>query len=299
MNCPICDSGDTRRIRRVPGSVLYHCRACDVGFADPMRAATAEWYAASPLYLNVKALHVPLGWHHGRFLDHAGPGAGRTLLDVGCGTGTFLAQARDRGFVPAGLDFDAGNIRIARQRYGLQDVHALSVDDFARREPGTGYDAVTLFEVVEHVEDPRALLRSARALMAPGGVLAFSTPNRNRTLDTLRDGDWPPNHLTRWSARAVRTLVESAGFKLEAVEIKPFDASEIAGWLRARIRFGVARRLLTQGVAAGDPETVQRAAAIMGVKERLLNAVAWPLAPAARALGAQGSGMVAIASVRP
>lgn len=299
MNCPVCHSRDTRQTRRVPDHVLYHCRACDVGFTDPMRAATAEWYAASSLYLNVKALHLPLGWHHHRFLDLVGSGAGRTLLDVGCGTGTFLAGARHRGFVPAGLDFDAGNIRIARERYGLQDVHALSVDDFARREPGARYDAVTLFEVVEHVEDPRALLRSARALLAPGGVLAFSTPNRNRTLDTLRDGDWPPNHLTRWSARAVRALVESAGFHLEVVEIKPFDASEIAGWLRARIRFGVARRLLTRGVAAGNPEAVQHAAAMMGLKERMLGWVARPLAPPARVLGAQGSGMVAIASVSP
>lgn len=299
MNCPICQSDDTRRVRAVPDHVLFHCRACDTGFSDPMLPATAAWYAASPLYLNVKALHLPLGWHHQRFLQIAGPGAGRALLDIGCGTGAFMAQARDRGFVPAGLDFDADNIRIARERFGLVDVHALSIDDFARRRQDARYDVVTLFEVVEHVADPRALLQSVRDLLAPGGVLAFSMPNRNRSLDTLREGDWPPNHLTRWSVRAVHTLVESAGFQLATIEVKPFDASEIAGWLRARFRLGMARRLLARGATTGDATQVQRAAAMMGAKERLLGWIARPLAPPARALGAQGSGLLAVASVRP
>lgn len=298
MKCPVCGSEDVRRGRDVPAHVLYQCGGCDVGFTDPMRAASAEWYAASPLYLNVKALHVPLGWHHDHFLDTAGPGGGRALLDVGCGTGAFLARARDRGFRPTGLDFDPGNIRIARERHGLTDIHALSIEEFAQRAAGARYDVVTLFEVVEHVEDPRALLRTVRALLGPAGVLAFSTPNRERTLDTLREGDWPPNHLTRWSARAVRGLVESEGFQLRSVDVKPFDAGEIAGWLRARIRFGVARRLLAQGAASGDAGSVQRAARMMGWKDRLLLGVARPFAPPARALGAQGGGLVVTASVR-
>lgn len=299
MKCPVCGHDKVRRVREVPAHVLYQCGACDVGFTDPMRAASAEWYAASPLYLNVKALHVPLGWHHEHFLATAGAGAGRALLDVGCGTGDFLARARDRGFRPTGLDFDPGNIRIARERYGLTEVHAESIDDFARRTAPAQYDAVTLFEVVEHVEDPRALLRTVRRLLRPGGVLAFSTPNRERTLDTLREGDWPPNHLTRWSATAARRLVESEAFQLESVDVKPFDAGEIAGWLRAHIRFGVARRLLVQGTAAGDADSVQRAARMMGLKDRLLLGLARPFAPAARACGAQGGGLVVRASVRP
>jgi SAM-dependent methyltransferase len=297
MNCPVCGSPRTLAEREVPDYVLHRCTACDVGFAAPMRAATAEWYAQSPLYLNVKALHVPLGWHHLRFLEHAGAGAGRRLLDVGCGTGTFLDRARAAGFEPAGLDFDPGNVEIARTRYGLTAVETASIDTLAARAPGQ-YDVVTLFEVVEHVEDPRALLRTVRTLLRPGGLLAFSMPNRDRRLDSLREGDWPPNHLTRWTRRSVLVLLDSQGFEPVAVEAKPFDADEIVGFLRARLRLGVARRMLAQGAAAGDPGEVRRAARLMRVKDALLHAVARPLAPLARALGWQGGGLLVIGRPR-
>jgi SAM-dependent methyltransferase len=295
----VCDQAGARELRSVPQYRLYRCPHCDVGFSDPMRAADAAWYESSALYLNVKALHVPLGWHHERFLERVGAGAGRALLDIGCGTGAFLDRARSRGFVPAGFDFDRDDVRIARSRYGLDEVRESDIEAFATAAAGRQWDVVTLFEVIEHVEDPRALLGAVRRLTRPGGLVALSTPNRDRRLDALRDGDWPPNHLTRWSAAALRRLLEGQRFGVVSLDVKPFDADEIAAWLRARVRFGIARRMLARGAAQGDAARVDRAATLMGRKEAALRVVATPLAPAGRLLHWPGSGLLAVANVAP
>jgi SAM-dependent methyltransferase len=297
VKCPVCSDPAPRLVKKVQEYVLYECPGCDVGFSNPMRAADAAWYENSPLYLNAKALHVPLGWHHERFLALAGPGGGRSLLDVGCGTGTFLDRARSQGFVPSGLDFDRHNIELARSRYQLTDIHACSIEAFAARG-GARHGVVTLFEVIEHVPDPLELLRLAGTMAEPGGLVALSTPNRNRRLDSLRHGDEPPNHLTRWSPRALCGALERAGLTVESLEVRPFDAEDIAAWLRARIQFGVARRMLSTGASSGDAAQVQRAAGLMRGKDLALRAVARPFEPLGRALGWPGSGLLALASTR-
>ncbi len=286
-----------QRLRQAGEYTLYACPQCDVGFSDPMCAADAAWYERSPLYLNVKALHVPLGWHHERFLELAAAGAGRRLLDVGCGTGVFLDRARAHGFVPAGLDFDRTNVELARTRYHLEHVYACSIEDFMARGSEL-HDVVTLFEVLEHMPDPSGLLALVARMVRPGGLLALSTPNRERRLDALRDGDEPPNHLTRWSPRALRGLMERGGLAIEAFEVRSFDAEEVAAWLRARIRLGVARRMLRTGAASGDTARVERAAGLMHAKDAALRGLAAPLGPVGRLLGWRGSGLLAVARVR-
>lgn len=294
MTCPVCGATSVHRRRAAGDYTLWECSACGVGFADPMRAADSSWYETSPLYWNAKLMHPSLGWHHRRFLERAGAGAGRTLLDVGCGTGAFLDRARAAGFVPAGLDFDRDNVRIARERYALSNVHSGAIEDLAQTT--ARFDVVTLFEVIEHVADPMALLACVRRLLSRGGRLALSTPNRDRSLDALRRGDLPPNHLTRWTAGALARALERAGFGAVSVDVKPFAADEVEAWLRARVAFGVARRALATGVATGDAAALQRAGTLMRIKDRGLRCVALPAAPLGRALGWRGSGLLAVAS---
>jgi SAM-dependent methyltransferase len=274
---------------------LFDCPACGVGFAWPMRAADAAWYAASPLYLQSKLLHLALGWHHRRFLAWAGRGSERQLFDVGCGTGGFLAAARARGFEPSGIDFDADNVARARSRHGLADVEALSLAEYTTRHPQRRFDAVTLFEVIEHVEDPVAFLGEVRQALRPRGLVALSTPNRDRRFDPLRDGDLPPNHLTRWRPEALATLVRRCGFEVEFLAVKPLGVDDVAGALRARLRLGVARRMLARSMAGGDTGGTSRARFLMGCKDAALSAAALPVVPVARLWRWAGVGMLCVA----
>ncbi|MEW6582674.1 MAG: methyltransferase domain-containing protein, partial [Actinomycetota bacterium] len=106
---------------------------------------------------------------------------GGRALDVGCGTGFLLEQLAGRGFSGVGVDLSPESVAIAQRR-----LEELGVADRLRAEVGSAYeppdgvfDLVTLTDVLEHLEDPRACLRAIRARMAPDGLLVISTPNRH------------------------------------------------------------------------------------------------------------------------
>jgi 2-polyprenyl-6-hydroxyphenyl methylase/3-demethylubiquinone-9 3-methyltransferase len=104
------------------------------------------------------------------------------MLDVGCGTGLFLATARRRGWRVTGIDANAEATAWARERFGLE----VRTGEFSAFEPnGRGFDAITMWDIIEHSRDPLGLLMAARRALAPGGMLALSTPNQRSMLDVV------------------------------------------------------------------------------------------------------------------
>lgn len=119
----------------------------------------------------------------GRFGAGAGtrrPLAGRTALDVGCGAGLVTEPLARMGAAVTGLDAAPENIAVARAHAAAQglaiDYRAMPVEALAATDKC--FDLVTCLEVIEHVADRAGFLRALAALLAPGGVLVFSTPNR-------------------------------------------------------------------------------------------------------------------------
>ena len=126
-------------------------------------------------------------------IDGYGPGPGGRVLDVGCGGGFLLEELARRGYSGTGIDLSPESVAIANQR--LDEIGAadrLRAEVGSAYEPPAGpYDLVTLTDVLEHLEDPRACLRALRAQMNPGALLVISTPNR-RSLPGARR--WAAEH---------------------------------------------------------------------------------------------------------
>lgn len=231
--CPSCGRNSEGRPVGVSGEyVLCRCLACDLVFSDPMRGADPQAYRAAEAHIDYWTHECALSWHHRRFLSApVVNGMGRRLLDVGCGAGEFLCAARDAGYEVWGVDFVAEKVEAARKRRGLENVYVMSVDSLAAQLAGKGFDVVTCFEVLEHLEDPAGFIRSLKGLLNPGAYLALSVPNRGRTLARFDGEDGPPHHLTRWSLKSIVSLLERNGAVVVEHETKTPD---LGGWLMAK-----------------------------------------------------------------
>jgi 2-polyprenyl-6-hydroxyphenyl methylase/3-demethylubiquinone-9 3-methyltransferase len=108
------------------------------------------------------------------------PLEGLSVLDIGCGGGLVCEPLTRLGAQVTGIDPAVENIEAAKQHAAAQgltiDYRAVRVEDLVAE--GRTFDAVCCLEVVEHVPDPAAFLRSCAALVRPGGLLLLSTINR-------------------------------------------------------------------------------------------------------------------------
>ena len=157
-------------------------------------------------------------WRARRYQEEFPPwrGNGR-LLDVGCASGRFLRQMAEIGWTVAGVEFDATAAQKARSV-----TPAIFEGDpmDAPFAPGR-FDVVTAFHVIEHLPDPLGTLRRMLEWLAPGGLVIVEVPNVGGVGGRLFGRYWSgldfPRHLTHFSPRTMRAMVERAGGRVVAV----------------------------------------------------------------------------------
>jgi SAM-dependent methyltransferase len=200
------------------------CADCDLFFLNPPPPADigreyfAETYAAensgNPYYTD--EFKDKVGDIRAKLLAQYGQSSGR-LLDVGCGKGHFVRSARKAGWDAWGVELDEGACDYARTHLGLDTVFAGSVDHGSLPEV---FDAVTLWDVIEHVHDPLESLRGAAGKLRDAGWLVVRTGNiRSWTFDRNRKKWWAfgSDHRFYFSPGSLTRALELSGFKVVAV----------------------------------------------------------------------------------
>ena len=140
------------------------------------------------------------------------------LLDVGCSSGAFLAAAASLGLRVEGVEPAARPAETAT-KMGLAVHHGLLQDlDL----PARAFDVLTLFEVIEHVQDPLSLLRACRHVLRPDGLLVIRTGSTESWTARLLRARWEyfrlerhGGHITFYSPKSMGKLAERAGFVIE------------------------------------------------------------------------------------
>ncbi len=143
------------------------------------------------------------------YLDRERPG---TLLDVGCGDGTFAAEMKRRGWNVRGTDFDPAAAARARSDHDI----SVDVGDLVQLAyEASSLDVVTARHVIEHVYDPVEFAAECWRLLKPGGQLVLVTPNvgslGHRHFGPRWRGLEQPRHLHLFDPRSMRALLERAG----------------------------------------------------------------------------------------
>jgi 2-polyprenyl-3-methyl-5-hydroxy-6-metoxy-1,4-benzoquinol methylase len=134
------------------------------------------------------------------------------LLDVGCGAGDAMQRMKKLGWLVEGVDFDENAVLCARSK-GLE-VRIGSLEQ--QCYPEDTFDAIVMSHVLEHLSNPRSVLRECRRILKPGGQLVLTTPNALSWCHNNYKKDWihldPPRHLHIFTPTALRQLSERLGW---------------------------------------------------------------------------------------
>jgi SAM-dependent methyltransferase len=136
---------------------------------------------------------------------------GGRILDVGCGTGYYLEEAR-REFDAHGIDFSDTAVRMCQTR-GLTTVTKDTLDDLAAAD-APRFDAIMFLDVIEHMDDDVATLTAARRLLAPGGITIVTVPAYMFMWSAHDDAN---QHRRRYVARGLARVLAASGFRVELV----------------------------------------------------------------------------------
>jgi 2-polyprenyl-3-methyl-5-hydroxy-6-metoxy-1,4-benzoquinol methylase len=231
--CALCGRADHSVMHEKAPFRIVRCAGCRLVYTLPRLTpgALREMYqvdywqsdAAKDFgytdYVADEALYVKTFRMRGELVARHRPPPGR-LLDVGCAAGFALTALRERGYDVHGVELSAAMAALAGRRLGdPARVHCGTLEEVLQRGLlGGRFDVVTMFDVVEHVEDPVALLDSARKLLAPGGILVFETQNVASPFARLMGLSWQhykfQEHLWHFDPTTMRRLVAKAGFEL-------------------------------------------------------------------------------------
>ena len=224
--CAICEARSTTLLMVKFGLPIARCNHCGLVFANPRLPVEEIWKRYSPEYFWKEYLPA-LGVVNEQFdlvhFDHRYAytlqqmalrlGKKGRLLEIGCGAGFFLKAAERNGWDASGIELSAAGSTFAVERLGLR----------VRREqaehlsfPDGSFDIVAMFDVIEHVLDPRAILQAAHRGLRPGGIILISTPNLNALSRSALGLSWavlsPGEHLYYFSEATLARLLERCGF---------------------------------------------------------------------------------------
>ncbi len=222
MSCPACGgplAGWREAIPAEPAGAapvaLLRCRRCGTAVttapAPPDRHETGAYGPGRPR-LSRAAAPLLAAFDRRRLGLIDRPGA--RLLDVGAGRGRFVAAARAAGYPADGIEPSRRGVLAAREEYGV-GLRREALDDAAVAPGSLG--AITVWHVLEHLEDPAQALATLTGWLEPGGVLLVGVPNLASLQARIGGPRWfhldVPRHRTHFTARGIELAVAAAGLE--------------------------------------------------------------------------------------
>jgi len=224
--CPLCGLQDYKMFVGAKQRTVVECQGCGLRALSPMPTLS------DLVVINEETVHpffnaciededTYRAYFKRKLDDLQRYQPGGRLLDVGCGAGSFLAGARARGYDIAGVDLSPVPAEYLERRLGL-NVFVGSLYQYAA--PSQSFDAVTIFQTIEHDPHPAELCRELLRILRPGGSLMVTTPAADGFVARAMGKRWfgyrNVEHVSFFSRQSLCFALEQAGFEIVYLEIE-------------------------------------------------------------------------------
>jgi CMP-N-acetylneuraminic acid synthetase/SAM-dependent methyltransferase len=245
--CPTCGATDAALEIEKDHLRIVRCRHCDLVYTNPTFDEThyKSVYASQAYQDIVRDLGINSHEYRvarfgtervgmlSQFLRVA-PGRAPRFLDVGCSTGFVVEAAKNAGWEATGIDLNPSAIEYGRSR-GL-DLRTVALES-AGFAPGS-FDAVGLFDVVEHLLDPGRTVNAAVDLLAPAGILFLYVPNYDSASRLLMGANahfiWPTHHLNYYTPATIGDFLRRHQVVPELIVTEGLDLQDYL-WYRREV----------------------------------------------------------------
>ena len=243
---------------KLPGDLVNsrrQCLGCGLIYLSPRFSSDSLsllyklWYGFAYKRVMEDLSHVDerrneFRFNHLNYLEKQQPKKGK-LLDVGCGGGLFMDIARQSGWEVTGVEFDHATATWGREQLGLNDLRCGVLSDVLRSNEL--FDAITLFDYLEHTEQPRHDLDLLVNSLARNGMLMIRVPNATGWQARLMGARWlaiMPTHLSYFTPTVLRQALLDRGLIIEYQRAGNYQTQrkilqQRLCWLKLRLRLHV------------------------------------------------------------
>lgn len=247
-NCDFCGSENKKFIKSEKGFPISKCLDCSLIYVSKLPAiengkVSGEYYIDDRIEIeNLRARYRKVTKYLVEQINELRPQKGK-LLDVGCGYGFFLRDAKDDGWQVFGTDLSEVAVEYVRENQEIPDVFCTDLSD--EKLTAQKFDVLNLTNVLEHVPSPTEILESCRQILSDDGLLLVRVPNMDfynlikgfmpflKVLRLAKGGESaylaspPPLHLIGFTSKTLDKYFQKADLK--TVEIKPSKLSASKG----------------------------------------------------------------------
>lgn len=152
----------------------------------------------------------------------------KTLLDIGCGTGEFLMEAKNSGWQVKGLEPSS-----KARDYGIK-TNGLDVEDLKAlyHIQLNSFDVITMWHVLEHVPNLHQTVQLIKSILKDSGTFLIAVPNATAYEESIYKENWAaydvPRHLNHFSIETITKLMETNGLRVTKTQPMPFDSYYIS-----------------------------------------------------------------------
>jgi 2-polyprenyl-3-methyl-5-hydroxy-6-metoxy-1,4-benzoquinol methylase len=231
--CNVCGSTDVAVLARHSRSGkplrTVICKDCGLAWSDPMPLNPKSYYE-DEYRLEYKGTFTPKPKHilragkvaliRRKLLDNL-LAKHKKILDVGTGGGEFAYLLKSQGHEVNGIEPNKGYAEFSRQEYGL-DIQVGFIQDI--QQPEESFDLITVWHVLEHTENPCAVLTKLHALLKQQGVLVVEVPTIESTCQSPKS-TFHEAHIFNFNLGTLCKLGEKVGFTVLERKLSPDGAN--------------------------------------------------------------------------